>query len=179
MKIAYIHEPGWSWRMKFPVRRWCSSCHNYTSGGVNFAPIPKLHHEQQSTRCWSQRDYREYRKQGIDWIWLDNVWTGTQAQEWFTWYTPVGILRFTPGDKWAAALRCEYYSDKNNVIISAGTPNGFQTLGGSVNIDYLPVKNIALRLEGRHLKSKDPIFQKDGSETKTNTMITFSTAINF
>ena len=33
-------------------------------------------------------------------------------------------------NKWAVALRGEYYSDENGVIIATGTTNGFKTIGG-------------------------------------------------
>lgn len=96
-----------------------------------------------------------------------------------TWYTPVGILRITPNDHWAVALRGEYFSDENGVIIITGTPSGFKTIGTSVNIDYKPLNKVFLRLEARHLNSKDAIFAKDGSAKDNNTAITFSTAIGF
>lgn len=95
------------------------------------------------------------------------------------WYTPVVILRITPTSNWAFALRGEYLSDENGVIIGTGTPNGFKTFGGSLNIDYLPQPNVALRLEGRYLNSKDAIFTKEGLARDNNTAITFSTAIGF
>lgn len=96
------------------------------------------------------------------------------------WYTPVGILRFTPNEKWAFAVRGEYYSDENGVIIATGTPNGFKTTGLSANIDFMPMKNAVLRVEVRNLTSKDEIFiDADGNPAKSNTAITFSTAISF
>ncbi len=96
-----------------------------------------------------------------------------------TWYTPVGILRITPTDKWAFALRGEYFNDKQGVIIATGTPNGFKTSSASLNIDYMPQKNVALRLEGRSFFSKDDIFVKGTTPKSNNTAITFSTAIGF
>jgi opacity protein-like surface antigen len=95
------------------------------------------------------------------------------------WYTPVGIVRFTPNDHWAFAVRGEYYSDEDGVIISSSTPNGFKMLGFSANVDFKPMNNISLRLEGRRLNSKDNIFVKDGNPKDNNTAITFSTAITF
>jgi len=95
------------------------------------------------------------------------------------WYSPVGILRYMPTEKWAIALRGEYYSDKNSVIIATGTPNGFLTSGFSLSVDYLLQTNVALRLEGRTFNSKDAIFVKGNTLTNTNTAITFSTAIGF
>ena len=95
-----------------------------------------------------------------------------------TWYSPVVILKYTINNKWAIAGRAEHYNDKNGVIISTGTPNGFQTTGGSINIDYAPVKNILLRLEGRNLNSKDPVFKKANAVTKNNSFIVSSIAIS-
>jgi hypothetical protein len=96
-----------------------------------------------------------------------------------TWYTPVGILRFTPTGNWAIAFRGEYFSDRYGVIISTGTPNGFRTSGFSLNVDYLPASNIALRVEGRTLTSKDEIFIKNGNPKANSTAITFSAALSF
>ncbi|WP_207512887.1 porin [Longitalea luteola] len=96
-----------------------------------------------------------------------------------TWYTPVVILRYAPVDQWAFAVRGEYYSDEKGVIIASGTANGFKTTGFSANIDYLPAQNIALRLEGRMLKSRDEIFIKGDNVTNTNTAVTFSAAVSF
>lgn len=95
------------------------------------------------------------------------------------WYTPVGILRIKPNDNWSIALRGEYFSDGNGVIVSLATPNGFKTLGGSLNLDYLPVNNVVFRVEGRYLTSRDDIFIRGGTAKNSNTAITFSTAINF
>lgn len=96
-----------------------------------------------------------------------------------TWYSPVGILKYTVNDKWALTARAEYYNDKNGVIITKETPNGFQTTGYSLNIDYAPVKNALLRLEGRNLNSKDQIFMKENVMIRSNTFIASSIAILF
>jgi hypothetical protein len=95
------------------------------------------------------------------------------------WYTPVGILKYSISNKWIIAARAEHYNDKNGVIISTATPNGFQTTGYSLNIDYSPSKNILVRLEARNLKSRDRIFNKDGIAVKNNSFITSSIAVSF
>lgn len=94
-----------------------------------------------------------------------------------SWYAPVGILKYTINNKWAIAGRMEYYVDKNEVIISTGTINGFQTVGYSLNIDYAPVKNVLVRLEARNLSSKDAIFNKGTSVVKYNSFVVSSIAI--
>jgi hypothetical protein len=96
-----------------------------------------------------------------------------------TWYTPVGILRITPTDKWAFAFRGEYFSDKNGMIIATGAPNGFKTFSDSCNTDNWPKNFVVMRLEGRYFKSKDPLFIRDDFASDKNTAITFSTAISF
>lgn len=70
-----------------------------------------------------------------------------------TWYSPIVIARYSLAEKWAIAGRFEHYNDKNGVIVTTGTPNGFQTTGYSVNIDHIPAKNVLLRLEARDLNN--------------------------
>jgi len=60
--------------------------------------------------------------------------------------------------KWAIAFRDEYFSDENGVIISTGTANGFETVGLSANLDYLPTPNAVIRLELRNLNNSNEIF---------------------
>lgn len=96
-----------------------------------------------------------------------------------TWYTPVGILKYTFNDKWAVSGRVEHYNDKDGVIIATGTPNGFQTTGYSLNFDHSPAKNVLVRLEARGFSSKDEIFTKGTALKKTNTFVTGSVAVSF
>lgn len=95
------------------------------------------------------------------------------------WYSPVVIVKYALNDQWAVAARAEYYADKHGVIISSGTPNGFQTTGFSANIDYSPVSNALIRLEARTLKSKDQVFTKGSLNTDNNSFITASIAVSF
>ncbi|NLH78450.1 MAG: outer membrane beta-barrel protein, partial [Acidobacteria bacterium] len=96
-----------------------------------------------------------------------------------TWYSPVLILKYTFHNKWAIAVRGEYYSDEDGVVIATGTLNGFKTTGFSLNIDYSPMKNFIVRLEARNLRSKDEIFIKPSGITNNNTFITSSIAVSF
>lgn len=96
-----------------------------------------------------------------------------------TWFSPVGILKYTLNDKWAVAARIEHYNDKNEVIIGTGTPNGFQTTSFSFNIDHIPAKNVLVRFEARSFSSKDKIFIKNNEVKDDDTFVTGSIAINF
>ncbi len=95
------------------------------------------------------------------------------------WYATVAVLKYTANKQWSFSGRAEYYHDKSAAIIATVTPNGFQTSGYSLNIDYAPVKNILLRIEGKTLSSKDNIFTKGNSAVSNNSFITSSMAIAF
>lgn len=96
-----------------------------------------------------------------------------------SWYTPVLIARFSPSDRFRIAARGEYYADKNGVIISTGSDNGFKTFGYSLNVDYLPVENVVWRVEARSLKSKDAIFTDNDIAKRQNYFVTTSVALSF
>ena len=103
------------------------------------------------------------------------------STEYDVWYTPVLIARFSPTEKLAIAARAEYYSDKNEVIITSGTPNGFQTFGYSLNIDFRVTEKVLWRLETRTFSStEDEIFvDKSQSPTRQNYYVGTSLSIGF
>ncbi len=95
------------------------------------------------------------------------------------WYSPILIARYTATDKIRIGVRGEYYDDKGGVIIPTATANGFQTYSYSLNVDYLPVDNVMLRVEGRGLTSKDNIFTSNGQPSNQSYFITTSIAMSF
>lgn len=95
------------------------------------------------------------------------------------WYSPNILMKYQLNDQWALAGRLEYYNDENGVIISTGTPNGFQTFGYSLNLDYAIFKNVVFRTEARGFTSKDAVFMKNDTFSKGNFFITTSLAAWF
>ncbi|OJW17384.1 porin [Mucilaginibacter sp. 44-25] len=93
--------------------------------------------------------------------------------------SPVAIARYQLAEKWAMAGRFEYYQDKSGVFIATGTPHGFDTKGYSLNVDYAPIKNALIRLEGKVYDSKDKIFQKQTGFTNNSPLVTASFAVSF
>jgi len=77
------------------------------------------------------------------------------------------------------AARLEYYSDVNGVIISTGTPHGFQTYGYSLNLDYKIAENVIWRIEGKSFSSTDKIFILDNKPNNNNYVATTSLAVSF
>lgn len=94
-------------------------------------------------------------------------------------FSPVLIAQWKFDPKWSAAARAEYYEDKNGVFIATGTTNGFKTTGYSINLDYSPISNAVVRLEGKLYDSKDKIFVRDISSVNQNAAITASIAVSF
>jgi hypothetical protein len=97
----------------------------------------------------------------------------------YVWYSPVGILRYTPNDNIRLAGRIEYYDDKDRVIIALNSPHGFQTWGYSVNVDYAITQQALFRIEARTFSCKDAIFQTGNGASWTNTALTTSLAVGF
>jgi hypothetical protein len=95
------------------------------------------------------------------------------------WYSPVLIARVSPNQKFNIAARAEFYHDRNGVIIFTGTPNGFETLSASINIDFLLSPNIVWRIEARTFSSRDAVFIENNGVSKTNHALTTSLAIQF
>ena len=90
------------------------------------------------------------------------------------WYTPVIISKINLNDKSKIAGRLEYYNDKDQVIIATSTPNGYQTLGASINYDYQIAPKVMFRSELKKYRSKDPIFRyTDGSNNQTAATMAF------
>lgn len=96
-----------------------------------------------------------------------------------TWYSPVLIVRYTAGNNVALALRGEYYSDGNGVIIATGTPHGFKTTGLSFTVDYQVHEAILWRTEVRTSASKDRVFERESKPVKDNTFIGTSLCVSF
>ncbi len=95
------------------------------------------------------------------------------------WFSPILIGQWTMNEQWKMGVRVEYYQDKTGIMIPTGTPNGFQTVGLSLNIDYAPIKNVVCRLEGRWLGSQDRLFETPNQATNTNFVVAVSIAAKF
>lgn len=101
------------------------------------------------------------------------------SNDYNTWYSPVLIMKYAPTEKISIAARGEYYSDANGVIVNTGTPNGFQTYGYSLNLDYTIMNNVIWRIESRGFTSKDKIFTLNDNPSSQNYFLTTALAISF
>jgi hypothetical protein len=74
---------------------------------------------------------------------------------------PAFSVRFGITDKVGVALRYDYLWNKNDIIpeLKTGTPNGWQSHSGTATLEYLPLPQLTLRLEGRYGANKDAVFR--------------------
>ena len=89
------------------------------------------------------------------------------------------IAKYDLSNNLSLAGRLEFYSDENGVIIPSNPPNGFQTLGYSLNLDYAVTENALWRIEARSFNSKDLIFMNEGTPTDTNFFLGTSMSVRF
>jgi hypothetical protein len=94
-----------------------------------------------------------------------------------SWLSPVIMAQYSIHSKWQTAFRTEYYQDEENIIIAGN--EAFNTLGFSLNLDYLPNSKVKLRTEARYLKSQEKVFVKNDSPIDNNFFVTTSLLFEF
>lgn len=95
-----------------------------------------------------------------------------------SWNAASLMVRHTINKQWAITGRVEYFFDGKGVLIPTGTPDNFQTVGGSLNVDYSPVALLLWRVEARLLDSKSPIYPTRTGFTQRDGFVTLSAAIS-
>ena len=100
-----------------------------------------------------------------------------------TWHTGAAFVKYKLADQFSTTLRGEYYYAERGVIINSIKPAlsdaDFRAAGGSLNLDYLPASNVAFRVEGRFLRSRNAIFQHETNASRNYGNITTSIALSF
>lgn len=94
-------------------------------------------------------------------------------------FSPVFIAQYLFNPKWRLAGRMEYYKDKHGMLIVPETASGFETTGYSLNIDYAPIENAVLRLEGKVYADKNKVFVRGLNQVNYNAAVTASIAVSF
>lgn len=89
-----------------------------------------------------------------------------------TWWTPTLITQYTISNKWQLAYRIEYFNDKNNAIIATSSP--FETLGNSLNFDFLPNSRLKIRTEGKWYHATETIFDLEAKKDNFSVTTTMS-----
>lgn len=93
--------------------------------------------------------------------------------------SPVAIAQYKIDSRWSLAGRAEYYKDRDGIFIPSENLKGFSLRGYSLNIDFAPVSNAALRLEGKVYDSDDRYFLRNQNPARSNVALTASVAVWF
>jgi len=95
------------------------------------------------------------------------------------WYAGAFFLHLQATSDFALTARLEGYQDKDQVIVTTGTPNGFTLGGASLNGDLALSKNLTWRNEARLLFAEDGIFQGSNGPTTTDFFLVSSYGLSF
>jgi hypothetical protein len=111
---------------------------------------------------------------GFD-VGFQNVSKGSTSVH--TWTGTAAVLQYRMNEKLHLGGRAEYYWDPNEVIVSTNQ-GGYKTSGFSLNADYLVMKDLKWRVEGRLFASGDDIYPlRNGGSSDHNfflvTVLTF------
>lgn len=101
------------------------------------------------------------------------------TSDYSNWLSETLTAKLTLSPTVSLSGRVEYFDDKDQVLAVTSTPNGFQTFGASLNLDWEPEPGILFRNEVRSLSSKDAIFNGKNGSSNSNTLIVTSIALTF
>jgi hypothetical protein len=109
---------------------------------------------------------------------------GVASEKYDTWHAASAFLKYKLADKFSTTLRGEYYFAERGVLIQrikpAATDADFRVAGGSLNLDYLPSRNVAFRVEGRYLNGVKGVFARsDNPDNRSYGNVTTSIALSF
>jgi hypothetical protein len=98
-----------------------------------------------------------------------------------TWYGAVLIARKAVSSQVAVVGRVEGHSDRDQVLVLTGTPDGFRTIGGSIGVDVQPEEYLKWRTELRGFASSDPVWPRGGipASSETGGFVVTSLSLRF
>ncbi|PJZ70979.1 hypothetical protein CH373_00100 [Leptospira perolatii] len=93
------------------------------------------------------------------------------------WYSGNLWIGYRFLQDWRIGTRIERFVDREQVVASTGTRDGFQTGGGTVTLDYNPDPAILARLTYQYRRSMDPIFAYSSGHSREERLLIFSLSL--
>lgn len=80
---------------------------------------------------------------------------------WNKVFAPAFSVRYAINQKFGVAARWDHVNDKANIIpeLYTGKPSGWQSNSGTLTLEYLPMPQLTIRLEGRYGVNKEAVFR--------------------
>lgn len=94
----------------------------------------------------------------------------------FTWYTPIVKMKYQVTERSAIALRGEYYTDPDEVIVATPLGLGFNTWSTSLGYDLKIRKNVMWRGEAKYLESDQKLYSRN--KKPVNSLPYFTTSVS-
>jgi hypothetical protein len=90
----------------------------------------------------------------------EQMWKG--SDDYSFWVGLAGVFRYSFTQQLKLGGRIEFYQDFDRILIPTFGPDGFKTAGYSLNLDYFVVPGVQVRLEGRVMDFRNPIYTIPG-----------------
>lgn len=87
------------------------------------------------------------------------------------WQSYGGSVRYALNKQWGIAARYERMRDPNSIFSELLSPyllNGFQLKGSTVTLEYLPAREMTVRLEGRFTSLGQAAYELDNGKLVNN-----------
>ncbi|MDX2285816.1 MAG: porin [Bacteroidia bacterium] len=98
---------------------------------------------------------------------------------WNRWTAGSFQARGQLAEQWHLAGRAEWYSDPQSVLTSV-QGRSLEAIGASANLDFSPADQALLRIEGKVLRNRTPVFPAaDGRLSRLFPVLTASAAVHF
>ena len=91
-----------------------------------------------------------------------------------SWVSHAAYAKLQLADNWSVAARGEYVDDEDGVRILPGTGTKYTSWTGT--LEYRPAPGLITRLEARHDKADDDVFDADADE-KTDSQTTLAAEV--
>jgi hypothetical protein len=121
-----------------------------------------------NTLIGKEAELRHFHDLVLKWSVTNHIQLGTQADIGFqklaasnsyaTWYGASLVGRYVLTERVALAIRLERYWDKNQIIVTSVSPNGFRSWGASLGADVQLHPRVVWRNEVRGFWSGDPVY---------------------
>lgn len=124
--------------------------------------------------------------QGARWDVSGTAYVGLQgvynsAKPSYTWYSVNATARYKFNTKLSLSGRMEYFSDPNGILTAPSQlqTRAFNVYSGTLGLNYAPIKNVLLRLEGRGYGGQNGIFSNNGRQVNYSAILFSSLCVWF
>lgn len=189
--VKFSYQPSQEWGFQLHILNgWQNISENNDSKSVgtqiSYSPSSKWS-ATYNTLIGKELEFRHFHDVVLKYAVNDDWQMGLQGDLGFQsqagasaakWYGAALIQRYALTKTVAIAGRVERYFDDRQIIITTGTPNGFQTWGASANVDVQVDPRMVWRTELRGYWSRDSVFPTRESISERDGVVVTSLSVS-